>query len=58
MNLPSKDKFAEPEYKMLWAEDIPEIESIASNGKKAVRLIAGNMQGTDSLEPSKALGKR
>ena len=55
LNLPSKDKFAEPEYKMLWAEDIPEIESIASNGKKAtVRLIAGKMQGTDSLEPSKA----
>ena len=35
LNLPAKDKFAEPEYKMLWAEDIPEIESITSNGKKA-----------------------
>ena len=55
LNLPSKDKFAEPEYKMLWAEDIPEIETIASNGKKAtVRLIAGEMQGSASLEPSKA----
>ncbi len=55
LNLPAKDKFAEPEYKMLWAEDIPEIESVSSNGKKTtVRLIAGSMQGKESLEPSKA----
>ena len=55
LNLPAKDKFADPEYKMLWAEDIPEIESVSSNGKKTtVRLIAGSMQGKDSLEPSNA----
>lgn len=40
---------------MLWAEDIPEIQSVNLNGRKAtVRLIAGSMQGKDSLEPSKA----
>lgn len=55
LNLPAKDKFADPEYKMLWAEDIPEIQSVSSNGKKTtVRLIAGSMQGKGSLEPSKA----
>lgn len=55
INLPAKDKFSDPEYKMLWAEDIPEIQSVSSNGKKTtVRLIAGRMQGKDSLEPSKA----
>lgn len=55
LNLPAKDKLADPEYKMIWAEDIPEIQSVSSNGKKTiVRLIAGRMQGKDSLEPSKA----
>ncbi|WP_338448659.1 pirin family protein [Niallia oryzisoli] len=55
LNLPAKNKFAEPEYKMLWAEDIPVIQSVVDNGKKStVRLIAGNLLGKDSLEPSKA----
>lgn len=55
LNLPAKSKFAEPEYKMLWAEDIPEIDSVASNGKKStVRLIAGRLHGKESLEPSNA----
>ncbi|MGX9134887.1 pirin family protein [Rummeliibacillus sp. JY-2-4R] len=53
LNLPAKDKFAEPDYKMLWAEDIPEVQEIASNGQKTtVRLIAGNMLGKASLEPN------
>ena len=34
LNLPAKDKFANPEYKMLWAEDIPEVQSADANGKK------------------------
>lgn len=55
LNLPAKDKFAEPDYKMLWAEDIPEIETINSNGKKTiVRLIAGSLKGKASLEPATA----
>lgn len=55
LNLPAKDKFANPEYKMLWAEDIPEIQSVSSNGKKTtVRIISGSMQGKESLEPSMA----
>ncbi|WP_428910458.1 pirin family protein [Niallia sp. Krafla_26] len=55
LNLEAKNKFSEPEYKMLWAEDIPVIQSVQSNGAKTtVRLIAGNLQGKNSLEPTKA----
>lgn len=55
LNLPAKNKMADPEYKMLWAEDIPVIELAAENGKKStVRLIAGSMQGKDSLDPTNA----
>jgi redox-sensitive bicupin YhaK (pirin superfamily) len=55
LNLAAKNKFDDPEYKMLWAEEIPEIESIHSNGAKTtVRLIAGNLQGKNSLDPTKA----
>ncbi|MFZ0443183.1 MAG: pirin family protein [Bacillus sp. (in: firmicutes)] len=55
LNLPAKNKFADPEYKMLWAEDIPVIESLAANGKKStVRLVAGELAGKESLEPSRA----
>lgn len=52
LNLPKKDKFAEPAYKMLWAEDIPEIQTTGPNGKKTtIRLIAGSILGKDSLAP-------
>jgi quercetin 2,3-dioxygenase len=55
LNLAAKDKFAEPEYKMLWAEDIPILHSNNSNGKKTtVRLIAGKLNGETSLEPTAA----
>ena len=55
LNLASKDKYAEPEYKMLWAEDIPIVESPDSNGNKTtVRLIAGRLHGKTSLEPTAA----
>ncbi|WP_462412876.1 pirin family protein [Neobacillus sp. Marseille-QA0830] len=55
LNLESKEKSAEPDYKMLWAEDIPEVESIGTNGRKTtVRLIGGSLQGKNSLEPASA----
>lgn len=53
LNLPSKDKFVEPHYKMLWAEDIPVIEDTDSQGKgRSVRLIAGSYGKTAALEPA------
>jgi redox-sensitive bicupin YhaK (pirin superfamily) len=55
LNLPAKSKSAEPEYKMLWAEDIPMVESTNSEGKKtAIKLIAGSINGIDSLDPNRA----
>lgn len=53
LNLPKKDKFAEPHYKMLWAEDIPCIEFKDDNGKvSSIRIISGVYKGTKSLEAS------
>ncbi len=53
LNLPAKDKFAQPGYKMLWAEDIPVIKiSDSNNNISTVRLIAGNFQGTESIAPA------
>lgn len=53
LNLPKKDKFVDPHYKMLWAEDIPGIEVVDSNGKKnTIRLISGKYKNYKSLEPA------
>jgi quercetin 2,3-dioxygenase len=53
LNLPKKDKFTEPHYKMLWAEDIPVVQTKDAKGKMStIRLIAGNYEGRKSLEPS------
>lgn len=53
LNLPKKDKFTEPHYKMLWAEDIPVIQYKDDNGKiSTTRLIAGFYEQIESLEPS------
>lgn len=55
LNLPKKDKFTDPHYKMLWNEDIPIIENIDSNDRKTkVKLIAGRYKEVNSLEPSPA----
>lgn len=53
LNLPAKDKFAEPDYTMLWAEDIPELTVKGAHGREVtIRLIAGSYQGTESLKPN------
>lgn len=53
MNLPKKDKFVEPHYKMLWAEDIPVIQSKNDKGKTStIKLISGSYNGTRSLDSS------
>lgn len=55
INLPTGSKSAEPEYKMLWAEDIPVVVSTNAAGKKTViKLIAGSINGIESLEPNSA----
>jgi quercetin 2,3-dioxygenase len=55
LNLPAKDKFAEPDYKMLWAEDIPMVEvRDSANHAAFVRLIAGSFLEKESPEPCAA----
>jgi redox-sensitive bicupin YhaK (pirin superfamily) len=55
LNLPKKDKFTDPHYKMLWAEDIPVIEEVDSNGRESsVRLIAGKYNDIRALGPAPA----
>lgn len=50
-NLPSKSKFVEPDYKMLWKEDIPEIIIGEHEGQKVkLNLITGTYNGIDSLK--------
>lgn len=54
LNLPAKSKFTDPDYKMLWAEEIPVIKHTNEKGKTAtIRLIAGKYGDKKSLEPTK-----
>jgi hypothetical protein len=50
LNLPAKYKFVDPDYKMLWNGDIPEV-IIGDIEEESVRikLIAGTFDGVDSL---------
>lgn len=53
LNLPAKNKFVEPAYKMLWNEDIPIIQEKNADGKIAsITLIAGEYKGVKSLDPA------
>ncbi len=52
LNLPSKDKFVEPHYKMLWGEDIPKFSTKDRNGKTTgVTIIAGSLDGLNPPSP-------
>ncbi len=53
LNLPSKNKFVDPYYNMLWAEDIPVVIEESEQGNKAeINVIAGSYKGTNSLDPN------
>lgn len=52
LNLPQKDKFAKPDYKMFWNEDIPTIQEKDVLGNPyEIKLIAGEYKGIQSLAP-------
>ena len=40
INLPAKNKFVDPNYAMLWKEDIPKL--LSEDGKVEVKIVAGN----------------
>ncbi len=53
LNLPKAKKFAEPHFKMLWAEDIPQKLLTDSKGKRTVvRVIAGHYADLKALAPA------
>lgn len=53
LNLPAKDKFVEPSYKMLWSEAIPKVIQENEQGQKSIiNVIAGCINETKSLPPN------
>lgn len=53
LNLPHRDKFAAPHFKMLWSESIPVIAPATGDGAQSrIRLIAGSWQGIQALSPA------
>ncbi len=55
LNLPAKNKFATPDYKMLWNEDIPVVREQDESGNSIeVKLIAGEYKGIKAIDPISA----
>lgn len=52
LNLPKKDKFVDPYYKMLWGKDIPQYIETTDNNKAYVDIIAGQYKGLKALSPN------
>jgi redox-sensitive bicupin YhaK (pirin superfamily) len=52
INLPSKDKFVKPDYKMIWSEQVPIVKVEAQTGTSEVKIISGNYAGILGPEPS------
>lgn len=53
LNLPKAKKFADPHFKMLWAEDIPVAQITDENGKLSeVNVIAGTFGNLQALAPA------
>ncbi len=52
LNLPKANKFVEPHFKMLWAENIPLFEHIDESGKSTkVEVIAGSIDQQTAPSP-------
>ena len=53
LNLPKRSKFVEPNYKMLWEEEIPELISKNDHGKVTkTRIISGSYKNTRGPKPT------
>lgn len=52
LNLPAVDKMCDPSFTMLWAEKIPKIRRIDTDGRRVeIVVIAGAFDGTSPLHP-------
>jgi hypothetical protein len=55
LNLPARDKFVEPHFKMLWAEKIPVAKTYSPKGEGfTLRCIAGSLEGLCGPAPNPA----
>jgi len=55
LNLPSASRLVSPDYKMLWAEDVPVFETPDAEGPKTkIHIISGTLNGTKALAPPKS----
>lgn len=53
LNLPKKDKFVPPHYKMLWQEEIPKIIKRDDQGNVTeITLVAGEFDGITAVPPT------
>lgn len=53
LNLPSKDKFVDPHFKMLWQENVPLIQQKDSSGLTTeINLISGRLNNQNALDPT------
>ncbi len=53
LNLPQKNKFVAPHFKMLWHEDIPIIRLTSDqDSQSSLRLIAGSFNGVRAIDPA------
>lgn len=53
LNLPKKDKFADPHFKMLWAENIPQVTTADEAGlKTTVKVFAGQYRDRSAPAPA------
>lgn len=53
LNLPKKDKFVEPHFAMLWAEEIPFVQVEDDQGRKVeINIISGNIESNTSPAPA------
>ena len=51
LNLPAKSKMTEPDYKMLWSEDIPKYTQKQASGNVNIKVILGEYDGVKSIAP-------
>ena len=54
LNLPKSGKFAEPDYKMFWNEQIPVVEEGTAGALTRIKVISGAYKDTQALTPPSA----
>ncbi len=53
LSLYGENRMSEPDYKMLWNEDIPNVERVDENGKRTkIKVVAGQVDGKKAPSPT------